>query len=124
MNKLTRIFGISFVVVAILFVIGYNLRYKYLINQESEKFINEKFIIKKIRGNLSAIVKYKQDKVVLGIDNHEEFELTYGVLCIDTAFLKNVHEKDSVYKDVGEEFLNFINKDRKHTRLKVVFCDL
>ena len=129
MNKLTKIFGILFIVAAILFVIGFNLRYKYLINQENtkfinEEFINEEFINKKIRGHLSAIVKYKQDKVVLGVDNHEEFELTYGVLCIDTAFLKNVHEKDSVYKDIGEDFLNFINKDGKRTRLKVVFCDL
>ncbi|WP_301924292.1 hypothetical protein [Ferruginibacter sp.] len=124
MRNFKKIYGYTFIIAAILFGIGFVLRFKYLTNQEAEKFLNEKFINKKIRGHLLAIVKYKQDKVVLGIDNHEEFELTYGTLCIDSSFLKNIQEKDSVFKDVGEDYLNFINKEVKQSRLKVIFCDL
>ena len=124
MNKLKIILPSILTFLIIAFAIGFYYRFKFLNNRQSEMFINEKFINKKIRGHLSAIVKYKQDKVVLGIDNHEEFELTYGVLCIDSSFLKTLQEKDSVYKDIGEEYLNFIKKDGKFFRLKVVFCDL
>ena len=124
MRNEKKIFAFASISVAILFGIGFVLRYGYLMNQEAEKFIDEKFVNKQIRGHLSAIVKYKLDKVVLGIDNHEEFELTYGTLCIDSTFLKNIEEKDSVYKDVGEQYLNFINNDGKQSRLKVIFCDL
>lgn len=124
MRNFKKIFGYIFVITAILFGIGFVFRYKYLVNQESEKFIDEQFINKKIRGHLSAIVRYKQDEVVLGIDNHEKYEIRYGTLCIDSTFLKNIQEKDSVFKDVGEEYLNFINKEGKQSRLKVIFCDL
>jgi hypothetical protein len=112
---------ILFLVIA--FAIGFYWRYSYLMNRQDDKFVNEKFINKKIRGRLSDIVKYKKNKVVLGIDNHEKYDLTYGVLCIDSTFLNNVAEKDSVYKNAGERELHFITKQGNMYTLKVVFCD-
>ena len=122
MSKLRVALPYFILFLVIVFAIGFYWRYTYLMNRQGDKFVNEKLINKTIRGHVSDIVHYKKNRVVLGIDNHEKYDLTYGVLCIDSTFLK-VKERDSVYKNVGERELHFITQQGEIITLKVVFCD-
>ena len=76
MKNLKKILSFAFIIIAISFGIGFVLRYKYLTNQEAEKFIDEKFVNKKINGHISAIVKHKVDKVVRLVKNDSIFHIT------------------------------------------------
>ena len=53
----------------------------------------------------------------------KEYQISYGTLCVDSSFLNKIHLKDSVFKDVSELSLHFINKEVKFTSLKLDFCD-
>lgn len=112
---------LAFLVIA--FAIGFYYRFKFLTNRQADKFITKEFINKKISGHLTNIVKYGKNKVVLEIQNYDKLSLTYGTLCVDNKFLNNIVEKDSVYKDVGEQELKFINKQGELFSLKVIFCN-
>ena len=54
------------------------------------------------------------NKIIISIDDGSEFEISYGVTCVDDDFNNFVTIGDSVMKEKGTKVIKFIKADRRN----------
>jgi len=86
----------------------------------------KEYVGKKISGVLKTIDQFNNNpsKVVLSITNKgEEFDISYGVTCVEKEFVDFVQEGDSVFKTSGEKLMRFCKTNGNCRNFELNFCD-
>jgi hypothetical protein len=123
-----RLVIILLVVVFGLLVIylGFWYRYKKSMDEVNRDWYEKEYVGKEIKGVLKSITEFNDNpfKIVLGIQNNQdEFEITYGVTCVDKEFRDFVQVGDSVFKTQGEKPLRFCKSNSNCREFELNFCN-
>jgi hypothetical protein len=99
-------------------------RYKKALNEQAREWYEKEYIGKKFVGKIKAINLYEEHpfKVVIRIDDESEFDLNYGVTCVDLMFNEFVAEGDSVFKTAGSKYIRFCKPDKRCREIELNFC--
>lgn len=125
MKKNTKILFVIALNLIIIFIF-FQYRYKISIEKSNRDWYEKQYVEKAIKGTLKSISEFNGNphKVILGIQNNkEEFEITYGVTCVDKMFRDFVQVGDSVFKIKGEKTLLFCKINSNCKEFELNFCD-
>ena len=114
------------IVVALGFYLNFWYRYKKSMNEVNSDWYEKEYVEKEIEGVLKSITEFNDNpfKIVLGIQHkQDEFEITYGVTCVNREFRDFVQLGDSVFKIRGEKSLRFCNSKSTCKEFELNFCD-
>lgn len=95
-------------------------------DEVNQYWYEKEYVGKEIKGVLKSITEFNDNpfKIVLGIQNNQqEFEITYGVTCVDREFRDFVQVGDSVFKTQGEKLLRFCKSNSVCREFELNFCN-
>lgn len=112
----------------IVFALIYLLKwYMYIsaLDDQSDKWYKEEYVEKEFKGKIKYIQMFDENpyKIIISIDYGSEFEISYGVTCVDDDFNNFVTIGDSVMKEKGTKVIKFIKADRRNKVFELNFCD-
>jgi hypothetical protein len=126
MKNLIILFGVILGVIIVFFYPWF--RYRESINEVNAMWYEEEYLGKEIIGVLKSMNDFDNDpfKVVLSIKNQrDEFDVTYGVTCIDKNFRSFVSPGDSVFKSSGSKTIRFCKSQPKECKnFELNFCGM
>ncbi len=101
------------------------LQYKKALDEQAREWYEKEYIGKQFIGKIKAINPQEDNpyKVVIRIDDESEFDINYGVTCVDYSFNEFVAEGDSVFKKSGSKYIKFCNPDNHCREIELNFCD-
>lgn len=101
--------------------------YMYIsaLDGQSNKWYKEEYVEKEFKGKIKYIQMFDENpyKIIISIDDGSEFEISYGVTCVDDEFNNFVTIGDSVMKEKGTKVIKFIKTDRRNKVFELNFCD-
>ena len=106
--------------------LGFWYKYKKSMDEVNRDWYQKEYVGKEINGVLKSINEFEDNpfKIVLGIQNNqEEFEITYGVTCVDKEFRDFVQVGDSVFKVKGEKPIRFCKSYNVCREFELNFCN-
>lgn len=100
-------------------------QYKKALEEQANEWYEEEYVGKQFIGKIKAINPHEDNpyKVVISIDDTSEFDINYGVTCVDYAFNEFVAVGDSVFKNCGSKFIKFCKPDNHCKEIELNFCD-
>jgi archaellum component FlaF (FlaF/FlaG flagellin family) len=100
-------------------------QYSKAIDKRTDDWYTNSYIKKSFSGRIKSISNYDSNpnKIVLLIDDGKEFDITYGVTCVDKDFIEFVKQGDSVYKVAGSKYITFAKSHGQRKDIELNFCD-
>ncbi len=95
-------------------------------DEVNEVWYKKEYVGKKINGVLKSINQFDNNpfKVVLVITNKgDEFDISYGVTCVNKEFIDFVQVGDSVFKMRGEKAIQFCKSNSNCRDFELNFCN-
>lgn len=99
--------------------------YVSALDNQSDKWYKKEYIEKEFEGKIKYIQMFNENpyKIIVSINDGSEFEISYGVTCVDDEFNNFVKIGDSVIKEKGTKFIKFIKLDKRNKVFELNFCD-
>ena len=109
----------------ILFIVSCKFwQYKKALNKQRKQYYDTSYIGKQFSGRIIPIDQFEHNSytAVLGIDDSTEFDINYGVTCVDQKFNDFVAVGDSVFETVGSKYIKFCKSDKRCREIELNFC--
>jgi hypothetical protein len=106
--------------------LNYWYRYKKSMDEVSRNWYEKEYFGKEIKGVLKSITEFNDNpfEIVLLIKNEgEEFDVRYGVTCVDKEFRNFVQVGDNVFKMPGEKIIRFCKTKNSCKEYELNFCN-
>jgi len=108
------------------FYLSFWYRYKKSMDEVNRDWYEKEYVGKEIKGILKSITEFNDNpfEIVLSVKNEgEEFNISYGITCVDKEFRDFVQEGDSVFKMQGEKPLRFCKPNSNCRDFELNFCN-
>lgn len=123
-KKVLIIFSIAVCLIG--FYAYYWYRYKSSMDEVNRTWYEKEYVGKEIKGVLKSINEFNGNpfEVVLTVKNQgDEFDISYGVTCVDREFVDFVEIGDSVIKSLGEKVMRFCKTENNCKDYELNFCN-
>ena len=121
--------SIIYVILGALFLLGlfYLLpwfQYSRALDNQADEFYKTEYIGKSFSGRVSYIHHQNEDphKVVISFDDSTEFDITYGVTCVDDNFNAFVKIGDSAFKNANSKLIRFCKTANNCKDIELYSC--
>ncbi len=94
------------------------------LDEQSDKWYKEEYVEKEFKGKVKYMQMFDDNpyKIIISIDDGSEFDINYGVTCVDKEFIDFVEIGDSVFKRSEEKAIKFTKDDKKSKIFELNFC--